>query len=42
MNIKCKSYYVVTQKKLTKERAGIATGRPLLNKTVILMLRVRV
>ena len=33
---------MVTQKKLSKERAGIATGWPLLNKIVILMLRVRV
>ena len=28
--------------KLSKERAGIATGCPLLNKTVLLILRVRV
>ena len=31
---------MVTQKKLSKERVGIATGWPLLNKIVILMLRV--
>ena len=42
MKIKCKNYYVVTQKKLSKESAGIATGWPLLNKIVILMLRMRV
>ena len=37
-----KSYYLVTQKKLSKECAGIAAGWPLLNKIVILMLHVRV
>ena len=31
---------MVTQKKLSKESAGIATGWPLLNKIVILMLRM--
>ena len=40
--MKCKSHYVVTQKKLSKERTGIATGWPLLNKIVISMSRVRV
>ena len=42
INIKCKRYYVPTQKKLSKERAGVATEWPLFNKTVNLMLRVRV
>ena len=41
-NIKYKSYYVVTQTKLSKERAGIATGWLLLNKIAVLMLRVHV
>ena len=36
--MECKSFNVFTQKKLSKERAGIATGWPLLNKIVILML----
>ena len=40
--MKCKSYCVVTQKKLLKEHAGIATGWPLLNRIVILMLPVPV
>ena len=42
INIKCKSYIVITQNKLSKERGGIATGWPLLNKIVILMLCVLV
>ena len=42
INIKCKTYYAVTQKKLSKERAGIATVWPLLNKILILMLHVPV
>ena len=33
---------MVTQNKLPKERAGIATRWPMLNKTVILILRVGV
>ena len=40
--MKCKSYYVNTQKKFLKERPGIATGWPLLNRIVILMLPVSV
>ena len=36
INIKCKSFCVVTKKKLSKERAGIAIGWPLLHKIVIL------
>ena len=38
--MKRKSFYVVKQKKLSKE--GIATGWPLLNKIVTLMLHMRV